>query len=69
MNGYGLDEFWLHDPELYGERLNPREILDGKVKKTPEAVRRLWKALEELDKKPEIKGKTPSQESKKKGTS
>jgi LacI family transcriptional regulator len=20
--GYGLDEFWLHDPELYGERLN-----------------------------------------------
>lgn len=21
-HGYGLDEFWLHDPELYGERLN-----------------------------------------------
>ena len=20
--GYGLDEFWLHNPELYGERLN-----------------------------------------------
>jgi LacI family transcriptional regulator len=20
--GYGLDEFWLHDPKLYGERLN-----------------------------------------------
>jgi hypothetical protein len=49
--------------------LNPREILDGKVKKTPEAVHRLWKALEELDKKPAIKGKTPSQDSKKKGTS
>lgn len=22
LNGYGLDEFWLHEPELYGERLN-----------------------------------------------
>lgn len=21
-HGYALDEFWLHDPELYGERLN-----------------------------------------------
>jgi hypothetical protein len=39
--------------------LTPREILDGKVKKTPEAVKRLWKALEELDKKPKIEGKTP----------
>jgi hypothetical protein len=39
------------------------------VKKTPEAVQQLWKALEELDQKPEIKGKTPSPESKKKSTS
>lgn len=22
QHGYGLDEFWLHDPELYGERLH-----------------------------------------------
>jgi DNA-binding LacI/PurR family transcriptional regulator len=22
INGYGLDEFWLHDSELFGERLN-----------------------------------------------
>jgi LacI family transcriptional regulator len=22
QQGYALDEFWLHDPELYGERLN-----------------------------------------------
>jgi LacI family transcriptional regulator len=22
LNGYGLDEFWLQDPELYGDRLN-----------------------------------------------
>jgi DNA-binding LacI/PurR family transcriptional regulator len=22
QHGYALDEFWLHDPELYGERLN-----------------------------------------------
>ncbi len=22
LHGYGLDEFWLHDPELYGDRLN-----------------------------------------------
>lgn len=22
LHGYGLDEFWLHDPALYGDRLN-----------------------------------------------
>lgn len=22
LHGYSLDEFWLHDPELYGDRLN-----------------------------------------------
>jgi LacI family transcriptional regulator len=22
LHGYGLDEFWLHDPELYGDSLN-----------------------------------------------
>ncbi len=42
--------------------MDPKDILDGKVKKTPEAVKRLWKVLEELDKKPRITGKTPSQD-------
>ena len=69
LSGLGFASADDTNENFYGERLNPREILDGKVKKTPETVKRLWKTLEELDKKPEIKGKTPSQESKKKGTS
>ena len=69
LSGLGFGSADDTNENFYGERLNPREILDGKVKKTPEAVHRLWKALEELDKKPVIKGKTPSQDSKKKGTS
>ena len=69
LSGLGFASADDTNENFYGERLNPREILDGKVKKTPEAVKRLWKALEELDQKPAIKGKTPSQESKKKGTS
>ena len=69
LSGLGFGSADDTNENFYGERLNPREILDGKVKKTPEAVKRLWKALEELDQKPAIKGKTPSQESKKKGTS
>ena len=69
LSGLGFASADDTNENFYGERLNPREILEGKVKKTPEAVKRLWKTLEELDKKPEIKGKTPSQESKKKGTS
>jgi hypothetical protein len=47
---------------FYGQRLDPKDILSGKVKKAPEAVKRLWKVLEELDKKPRITGKTPSQD-------
>ena len=69
LSGLGFGSADDTNENFYGERLNPREILDGKVKKTPEAVKRLWKALEELDQKPAIKGKTPSQESKKKSTS
>jgi lipid-binding SYLF domain-containing protein len=69
LSGLGFASADDTNENFYGERLNPREILDGKVKKTPEAVQRLWKALEELDKKPAIKGKTPSQENKKKATS
>ena len=69
MSGLGFASADDTNENFYGERLNPREILDGKVKKTPEAVQKLWKALEELDQKPAIKGKTPSPEGKKKSTS
>jgi lipid-binding SYLF domain-containing protein len=69
LSGLGFASADDTNENFYGERLNPREILEGKVKKTPEAVKLLWKTLEELDKKPAIKGKTPSQENKKKATS
>jgi lipid-binding SYLF domain-containing protein len=59
LSGLGYGSADDTNENFYGERLTPREILDGKVKKTPEAVKRLWKALEELDKKPKIEGKTP----------
>ena len=60
LSGLGYGSADDTNENFYGERLTPREILDGKVKKTPEAVKRLWKALEELDKKPKIEGKTPT---------
>jgi len=59
LSGLGYGSADDTNENFYGERLTPREILDGKVKKTPEAVKRLWKALEELDKKPKVEGKTP----------
>ena len=64
LSGLGYASADDTNENFYGERLNPKEILEGKVKKTPEAVKRLWKALEELDKKPKIEGKTPPKDKK-----
>jgi len=64
LSGLGYGSADDTNENFYGERLTPKEILDGKVKKTPEAVKRLWKALEELDKKPKIEGKTPTKDKK-----
>jgi len=64
LSGLGYASADDTNENFYGERLTPKEILGGKVKKTPEAVKRLWKALEELDKKPKIEGKTPTKENK-----
>lgn len=64
LSGLGYASADDTNENFYGERLTPKEILGGKVKKTPEAVKRLWKALEELDKKPKIEGKTPTKEKK-----
>jgi hypothetical protein len=68
LNGLGFASADDTNENFYGERLNPREILSGKVKKKPEAVKELWKALEELDKKPALEGKTPNQQTKKQTT-
>ena len=65
LSGLGYASADDTNENFYGERLDPREILEGKVKKTPEAVKRLWKVLEELDKKSKIEGKTPTQNKKK----
>ncbi|NBT89211.1 MAG: hypothetical protein EBT50_00040 [Verrucomicrobia bacterium] len=65
LSGLGYGSADDTNENFYGQRLTPKEILDGKVKKTPEAVHRLWKALEELDKKPKIEGKTPPKDKKK----
>ena len=64
LSGRGLASADDTNENFYGERLTPREILSGKMKKTPEAVKRLWAALEELDKKPALTGKTPSKDGK-----
>ena len=65
LSGLGYASADDTNENFYGQRLNPKEILEGKVKKTPEAVHRLWKALEQLDKKPKIEGKTPPKDKKK----
>ena len=65
LSGLGYGSADDTNENFYGQRLTPKEILDGKVKKTPEAVHRLWKALEEPDKKPKIEGKTPPKDKKK----
>lgn len=62
LSGLGYGSADDTNENFYGQKLTPKEIISGKVKKTPEAVKRLWKVLEELDKKPRLTGKTPSQE-------
>ena len=64
LSGLGYGSADDTNENFYGEKLTPRQILDGKVKKTPSAVERLWKALEDLDKKPKIEGKTPPKDRK-----
>jgi len=39
---------------FYGERLESKDILAGKVKKAPASVQKLWKALEETDRKTKV---------------
>lgn len=39
---------------FYGDKLESKDILAGKVKKVPSSVRKLWKALEETEKKTKI---------------
>ena len=64
LSGLGYGSADDTNKNFYGQRLTPKEILDGKVKTTPEIVKRLWKALEDLDKKPKLEGKTPPKEKK-----
>ena len=64
LSGLGYGSADDTNENFYGERLTPKEILEDKVKKTPEAVKRLWKALEQLDKQPKIEGKTPTKDKK-----
>ena len=64
LSGLGYGSADDTNENFYGEKLTPKEILDGKVKKTPEAVKRLWKVLEDLDKKPKVEGKTPTKDKK-----
>ena len=40
--------------DFYGEKLESKDILAGKVKKVPPAVRKLWRALEETDKQTKV---------------
>ena len=39
---------------FYGEKLESKDILAGKIKKVPASVRKLWRALEEADKKTKV---------------
>ena len=58
LSGLGYASADDTNENFYGQRLTPKEIFEGKAKKTPEAVKRLWKALEELDKK-ELENSSP----------
>ena len=62
LSGLGYGSADDTNEKFYGHRYDPKDIISGKVKKTPESVKRLWKVLEELDKKPRITGKTPAQD-------
>ncbi|NCY23183.1 hypothetical protein EBX31_14685 [bacterium] len=50
--GFGVEDDT--NQEFYGESLKARDILAGKNKQTPAAVKRLWKALDEADRKTKI---------------
>lgn len=50
--GFGVEDDTNSD--FYGESLKARDILAGKNKQTPPAVKKLWKALEEADRKTKI---------------
>ena len=39
---------------FYGEKMESKDILAGKVKKVPSSVQKLWKALDEADRKTKI---------------
>ena len=39
---------------FYGEKVESKDILEGKVKKVPSAVQKLWKALDDADKKTKV---------------
>ena len=39
---------------FYGEKLESKDILEGKVKRVPPPVQKLWRALEETDKKTKV---------------
>ena len=39
---------------FYGEKVESKDILAGKVKKIPSSVQKLWRALEEADKKTKV---------------
>lgn len=39
---------------FYGEKLESKDILAGQIKKVPASVRKLWRALEEADKKTRV---------------
>lgn len=39
---------------FYGEKLESKDILAGKVKRVPSAVQKLWRALDETDKKTKV---------------
>lgn len=39
---------------FYGQKLESKDILAGKVKKVPTSVQKLWKALEEADRKTKV---------------
>ena len=50
--GFGVEDDTNAD--FYGESLKARDILAGKNKQTPPAVKKLWKALENTDRKTKV---------------
>ena len=50
--GFGVEDDT--NQEFYGESLKARDILAGKNKQTPPSVKKLWRALEETDRKTKV---------------